>query len=647
MTSARKYVNEGNPEEALVKLEDAARRYPTEPVVQSLLAIVQQSVTQQRTEKRKVEVTELAQDAIRRNAFDEAVERLEAARAELSTPDFDDLIAFAHDQAEAHKRQERVTAIANQAQALLKKQELAQAIELLEKALQESPDEELRFLLEDAKVRLQEQQRIEQDIIDRADQLLEQDRAEDAVALLEEERGLFANSPLFTAALDRAHRKRQWLTEIAAQEQEVRLAFTSGNFDKAEIALQECRSRFGERPEFARLQQQLERVRRSVHCAAVEKAMSDAMLLAKIGSLEERLQTLQRVSESVRYLSPDETRKYDSCAEQLRAAIQVQHRKEGEKTQVEVDQQEKYAATEETKLQNLQQNAVREWEKPELGAEQASEQKGYLRAQFGRLKAVFNRGHLEPASRAKAEQHEIGVQQLTPPSGIVAPGLTGQNHMATESVSALTPRDLEEIRSTSNLLADVTATSNSPGLNQRPSRLPGVPPSQETETTDTLSGKHRWSDYTLGQIERQLAVYVGPVAKVIVRRAALRATDWDELFSLAAESLDTASERQTFLACKEHLHPSSSDPARSEGIGTRVVGAAQHHAFRGDLDPALTPHATRLLARYVGPISRVLVKKAMQRADSVQAFYLLLADELESKAERTEFLRAAGILDEK
>jgi eukaryotic-like serine/threonine-protein kinase len=61
-----------------------------------------------------------------------------------------------------------------------------------------------------------------------------------------------------------------------------------------------------------------------------------------------------------------------------------------------------------------------------------------------------------------------------------------------------------------------------------------------------------------------------------------------------------------------------------------------------ELTAAVIDHAARMLARHIGPISRVLAKKAARRAHSVRAFYLLLADHVEGKTERMRFLQDAG-----
>jgi serine/threonine-protein kinase len=46
-----------------------------------------------------------------------------------------------------------------------------------------------------------------------------------------------------------------------------------------------------------------------------------------------------------------------------------------------------------------------------------------------------------------------------------------------------------------------------------------------------------------------------------------------------------------------------------------------------------------MLARYVGPLAGVLAKRAAPRADSARALYLLLAQHIETEADRARFLQ--------
>jgi serine/threonine-protein kinase len=142
-------------------------------------------------------------------------------------------------------------------------------------------------------------------------------------------------------------------------------------------------------------------------------------------------------------------------------------------------------------------------------------------------------------------------------------------------------------------------------------------------------------------VEKQLAPFLGPLARIIVKKAASKTTDPEQLYALVAASLEREADRQAFLARKVEGNGSrAKNPPRSE-LGP-VDTTAANASPPVELTPAAIDHAARMLARHVGPLSRVLTKKAVQRADSLRALYLLLAEHLESKTERAQFLRDVG-----
>ncbi len=74
--------------------------------------------------------------------------------------------------------------------------------------------------------------------------------------------------------------------------------------------------------------------------------------------------------------------------------------------------------------------------------------------------------------------------------------------------------------------------------------------------------------------------------------------------------------------------------------------AAHSRAAAGaELTPEVLDQAARLLARYVGPISRVLAKKVAQKTENPRMFYLMLAEYVENETERAEFLGSTGFSD--
>ena len=234
-------------------------------------------------------------------------------------------------------------------------------------------------------------------------------------------------------------------------------------------------------------------------------------------------------------------------------------------------------------------------------------------------------------------------------AAIGATDIADQNHIAPESGPGLPSEEQKTLGRPSGFRTVSPTESPHVDIDYRPPPEQEASASEKTLRANALSTSSvRWlPENALVQIERRLAVYLGPMAKVIVRRAAAKVRDVDNLLLLAAESLDTDLERKAFLACKETLDIKAAKPNQSESTVVKGATGEPHTLLTGSLSPEQISKATRLLARYLGPLATVLVRKAAQRADSVRALYLLLADELDSEAERAQFLREAGVLGQR
>jgi serine/threonine-protein kinase len=75
---------------------------------------------------------------------------------------------------------------------------------------------------------------------------------------------------------------------------------------------------------------------------------------------------------------------------------------------------------------------------------------------------------------------------------------------------------------------------------RRPEATPAT-----ARSTKTLSGASVLSD-----VSRELALYIGPIAKVVVNRAAKQAATLDELYSLVAAEISSEGERKAFAATR-------------------------------------------------------------------------------------------------
>ena len=125
--------------------------------------------------------------------------------------------------------------------------------------------------------------------------------------------------------------------------------------------------------------------------------------------------------------------------------------------------------------------------------------------------------------------------------------------------------------------------------------------------------------------EQELALYVGPIAKILVREAAVKARTPTDLYQLLAVAIPVEGERKAFLR--------------------RGVAAALPSPSRTFQDPESVLRPSQLekigheLTNCLGPVTKLLINQALREACGPEDFYRRLADHLPGDAERAAFLR--------
>ena len=72
-----------------------------------------------------------------------------------------------------------------------------------------------------------------------------------------------------------------------------------------------------------------------------------------------------------------------------------------------------------------------------------------------------------------------------------------------------------------------------------------------TPSSDPARPSSKLQPSELDSVSRELAAYIGPIAKVVVKRAADRCSSVDELYAVVAGEIDTEKDRKRFLAGKK------------------------------------------------------------------------------------------------
>ena len=168
-----------------------------------------------------------------------------------------------------------------------------------------------------------------------------------------------------------------------------------------------------------------------------------------------------------------------------------------------------------------------------------------------------------------------------------------------------------------------------PGGNDQVAALRTTMGSMSTGTTGYPSG---WDVDLLIKIEKRLTKVVGPVARVMIKRAAKLTLDVNELYELIGNELENVPDRTMFLASRNEFAQSSIsriDTTNSNQILPDFIPIGDDQMER----------ATRQLASFLGPIAKILVKKAASKAKNPENFYMLLSENLSTDKEKQSFLQ--------
>ena len=151
-----------------------------------------------------------------------------------------------------------------------------------------------------------------------------------------------------------------------------------------------------------------------------------------------------------------------------------------------------------------------------------------------------------------------------------------------------------------------------------------------------------WDAATLAPVQTALARFMGPMAKVLVRQAAKKCDDLPSLISLLTQDIPSPEEQSKFLALMQRHAAtgtlgSTAHPTR-DGGASRASGVNGASTERQVLSPALIDRAHLVMAKHMGPIAKIIVKKAAAKANSPTQFVALLAQEMPDGPQRAQLL---------
>ncbi len=236
--------------------------------------------------------------------------------------------------------------------------------------------------------------------------------------------------------------------------------------------------------------------------------------------------------------------------------------------------------------------------------------------------------------RNTAEVFARLLHEDAPDLAQACPGLPEGVRSVVARSLAKTPRD--RFASAREMIAAVKTAAAEGGTvyRDRTIILPPAPapaPAIAAKSADSPAATGSFDPELLDTVQRKLAEYVGPIARYLVRTAVRKTDTLEGLFAALAEGIERPNDRNIFVQdIRRQI-------ART-GTGTvmRAAVAQGSAILPGELERLQT-----VLARYVGPIARVLIKRAAASAASAPALWQALSAHIDDADARAAFLREA------
>jgi serine/threonine-protein kinase len=164
-----------------------------------------------------------------------------------------------------------------------------------------------------------------------------------------------------------------------------------------------------------------------------------------------------------------------------------------------------------------------------------------------------------------------------------------------------------------------------------------------------MSSVAAWKRAALPAVESCLAHQIGPLARVLMKKVADKAEDFGQLAALLVPHIPSEGGRTRFQQELARIRAGLDEDAPLAAQAVQPVrpplppGPGPGHGLQ-EADRDGVDAATRRLVAIVGPIGRVLARRAMEQARDKETFLRLLASHIDNPRERTRFLMDAGAM---
>ena len=170
-----------------------------------------------------------------------------------------------------------------------------------------------------------------------------------------------------------------------------------------------------------------------------------------------------------------------------------------------------------------------------------------------------------------------------------------------------------------------------------------------TGSASSLTSAPEWLHGLAPDLQTALSTQIGPVAKLVLKNAARDAVDLDDLCNRLLPHIGSDAGRTQFQDSVREIKKKHGLSTLATMSGRSQAGApkTQLTQMTGmptllQLSPEQMEAAQMKLAVYVGPIAKVLAKRASKMTGNADEFYRLLAENLPDPQERARFLKDVG-----
>jgi serine/threonine-protein kinase len=143
-----------------------------------------------------------------------------------------------------------------------------------------------------------------------------------------------------------------------------------------------------------------------------------------------------------------------------------------------------------------------------------------------------------------------------------------------------------------------------------------------------------WDPAELSRIERALATHVGPMARVMVREAARSHADTDSLATAVSRHIQEEGKRRQFMDAARGGSHATPVPSPMSSRATPVAQPAPVAPTAAPLSEDYKAKVLLVVTRKMGPIARVMVKRAGDASGGSQERFVQILLEALPEADR-------------